>query len=63
MPGRSDKKLLLRVVRIHSNLIFGGVSNQTFGVAEGNIRGCGTVTLIVGDDLNAIILPYTDTSE
>jgi hypothetical protein len=63
MPGQSDKKSLLRVVRIHSNLIFGGVADQTFGVAEGNIRGCSTVTLIIGDNLNAIILPYTDTSE
>jgi len=45
---------------IHRDLIFRGVADQPLVVGKGDIRWCGPITLVVGDDLNAIILPYTD---
>ena len=51
-----------RVLRVHGDLILRGVTDETFGIREGDIRGGGSVTLVVGDDLNAIILPDTDTA-
>ena len=53
----------LRVVGIHSNLILGSVANQTFCVAESNVRRGRTVTLIISDDLYTIILPNANASE
>jgi hypothetical protein len=50
-------------VGIHGNLILSSVANQTFRLAEGDVRGSGTVTLIIRDDLNAIILPNSNASE
>ena len=44
---------------VHGDLVLGGISDQTLGVGEGNIRrGC-SVTLIIGDDLYTIVLPYS----
>ena len=40
------------VARVTSDLIFGGITDQTLGVGEGDVRGSGTVTLIVGDDFD-----------
>lgn len=45
------------VGRIPGNLVLGCISDQSFSVSEGNIRRSGSVALIVGDDLNSIILP------
>jgi hypothetical protein len=41
-------------------LIFGGIADETLVVGEGDIRGGGAVTLVVGDDLYTIVLPDTD---
>ena len=50
----------IRVVWVHGDLIFGGITDETLGVREGDVgRGC-PITLIVGDDLNAVILPDTN---
>ena len=49
------------VACIHGNLILGGITNETFGLVESDIRGCGAVSLIVGNDLHTIILPDTYT--
>ena len=55
-----DERDNSRVVWVHRDLVLCSVANETFGVRERNIRwGC-PVTLVVGDDLNAIILPDTD---
>ena len=45
------------VIGVHGDLILGGITNQTLRVGESDIRGGGTVTLVVGNDLNAIVLP------
>lgn len=38
------------VVGIHGDLIFRGVSNETLRVGKGDIGGCCSVALVVGDD-------------
>jgi hypothetical protein len=43
-------------------LIFCGIADETLVVREGDIRGGGAVTLVVGDDLYTIVLPDTDTA-
>lgn len=45
------------IVGILGHLIFGWVSDESFCFCEGNIRWGGSVALIIGDDLNPIILP------
>lgn len=37
-----------------TNLVLGGITNQPLSVSETNIRGSGTVTLVVGDNLHAV---------
>lgn len=49
------------VVRVHSDLVLCGITDQTLGVGEGNERGRGAVALVVGDDLNAVISEDTHT--
>jgi hypothetical protein len=50
----------VRVNRVHRDLIFCGIADETLVVGEGDIRGGGAVTLVVGDDLYTIVLPDTD---
>lgn len=45
---------------VHGNLVLGGVTDETLGVREGNIRRRRSVTLVVGDDLNTVVLPHSD---
>lgn len=43
------------VLRVHGDLVLGGITDQTLGVGEGDERrGC-AVTLVVGDDLDAVV--------
>ena len=56
-----QEKIDLRVKRVHSDLILSGISDQTLVVGEGDVRWCCTVTLVVGYDLDAIVLPDADT--
>jgi hypothetical protein len=46
---------------VHGSLRLGSISDKTLSLREGNVRWGGTITLVIGDDLNAIILPDTDT--
>ena len=39
------------VGRVHGDLVLGGITNETLGVGEGNERGSGAVTLIVGNNV------------
>ncbi len=55
-------KKYIRIVRVHRDLILCGITDETLCVGEGDIRRCRSVTLVVGDDLNTIILPDTDTT-
>mmetsp|Transcript_2035 Transcript_2035/g.2948 ORF Transcript_2035/g.2948 Transcript_2035/m.2948 type:complete len:119 (-) Transcript_2035:19-375(-) len=45
---------------IHGNLVFSRISNETFCFSERNIRRSGSVSLIIRDDFNAIVLPHSD---
>ncbi|KUI67228.1 NAD-specific glutamate dehydrogenase [Cytospora mali] len=44
------------VVGVHSDLVLGGISDQTLGVGESDERGCCAVTLVVGD-AGMIVVP------
>ena len=48
------------VVGVHGDLVLGSVTDKTRIFEEGDIRRCGAVTLVIGDDLNSIILPDLD---
>ena len=50
------------VAGVHSDLVLGCISDQTLCVCESNVRRCGTVALIVGNNLHTVILPYADTT-
>ena len=51
-----------RVDWVHGDLVLRSVTDETLIVGEGDIGGCCSVTLVVGDDFNSVILPYTDTA-
>ena len=51
------------VVWVHRDLVLGGIADQPLVVREGNIRGCCPVTLVVGNDFDTVVLPYTNTAE
>ncbi|KAF1755604.1 hypothetical protein GCK72_012054 [Caenorhabditis remanei] len=44
------------VVWVHGDLILGGISNQTLGVGESDVRWSGSVSLVVGNDLDLSVL-------
>lgn len=46
---------------IQGNLIFGCITDQSLCVSEGNVTGCGPITLIVGNDFNFAMLKHTHT--
>ena len=41
---------------VHGGLIFGRISDETFGVGEGDVGGRRPVALIVGDDFHLAML-------
>lgn len=43
------------VVRVHGDLVLGGIADQTLSVGEGNERGRGAVALVVGDDVASVL--------
>mmetsp|Transcript_20468 Transcript_20468/g.28362 ORF Transcript_20468/g.28362 Transcript_20468/m.28362 type:complete len:236 (-) Transcript_20468:151-858(-) len=49
------------VAWVHRDLILSGITNETFCVSESNIGRCSSVTLVVGNDLNTVMLPDTNT--
>ncbi|KAL3812129.1 hypothetical protein ACHAXA_009388 [Cyclostephanos tholiformis] len=45
---------------VHGRLGLRGIPDEALGLGEGDVGWRGTVTLIVGDNLDAVILPYAD---
>ena len=46
---------------ISGGLIFGGISNESLIFGEGNVRWSGVEALIVCDDFDLIVEPYSNT--
>jgi hypothetical protein len=59
----SDESLGIkdRIMGVFGNLILGSISNESFSLGKGNIRGSRSVSLIIGYNLNSIILPNSNT--
>ena len=52
----------LRVARIHRNLVLCGIPNEAPALRERDIGRSCPVTLVIGNDLNTIVLPNTNTT-
>ena len=48
------------VVGVHGGLRLGGIADETLGLGERDVGRGGAVALVVGDDLDAVVLPDTD---
>ncbi len=46
------------VARIQDGLGFGSIADEAVSVGEGHARWRAGITLVVGDDFNAIVVPY-----
>jgi len=46
---------------VDGDLVFGGVADEALGVGERHVGRRRPVPLVIGDDLNAVVLPHTDT--
>jgi hypothetical protein len=51
-----------RVLRVYRGLVLCGVTDMTPGVRKRNVGGGSSVAVVVGEDLNVVILPETDTT-
>jgi len=50
------------VGRVHGDLVFGRVPNQTLCVGEGNEGWSGTIALVIGDNFDTVITKHTGTT-
>ncbi len=57
LPANKPLGIENGVQGVHCCLVFGGIANEALCVGEGHIRGCGTVSLVVCDDLHPVVLP------
>ena len=44
---------------VSGSLVLGGISNETLLLSEGDVRGGGVDTLVVGDNFNLVVLPHS----
>ena len=51
-----------RVEGVHGDLILGGIANEALRLVEGDVRRRRSVTLVVRDDLDPIVLPHSYTT-
>ena len=58
---RRKKRTKDGVGGIHGDLILSSITNQTLRISESDIRWRGSVTLIISNDLNTVVLPYSNT--
>jgi hypothetical protein len=49
------------VVGVHGDLVLGGISDKSLRVVESNVGRGGSVTLVVGNDFDSVVLPDSDT--
>jgi hypothetical protein len=49
------------VVGVHGDLVLGSITNESLRVVESDIRWGGSVTLVVGNDFDSVVLPDSDT--
>jgi hypothetical protein len=47
------------VMRIFGDLILGRVTDESFSLSEADVRWSCSISLIVYDDLNSVVLPHT----
>lgn len=59
----TDKSLSIEdcVVGVLGSLIFSGITDQSFCLGEGDIGRSGSVSLIISNNLDSVILPYSNT--
>jgi hypothetical protein len=50
----------VRVLGVHGRLVLSCITDEALGVSERNVRGSCAVSLVITDNLHAIILPDTD---
>ena len=61
--NRFNGKWDARVLRVHCDLVFSSITDQSLGISEGDVGGSCAVPLVIGDDLNTIVLPDTNATE
>ena len=62
-PLSSNKSLGVEnsVVGVHGDLVLGGITNESLRVVESNVGRSGSVSLVVGNDFDSVVLPDSDT--
>lgn len=60
MTAKHTQAATHRVDRVHGHLVLRRITNEALRVSEADVRRCCAVTLVVGDDLDTVILPDTD---
>ena len=63
MNYENHQKDHIRVVGVHGYLVLCSITNEALIFGEGDVGRGGPIALVVGDDLNSIILPDTDTAK